>query len=104
MANLEDMSHEARELTLYALNTREPYDRYIVPTAVALAKKAKKGTYSRDLALRAWKRIADAVAKSYAKDYDDERRWNSIFSVQDRKDAAEFFECRYDRDELIRNF
>lgn len=104
MKNWDEISHETRELTLYALNTREPYERYIVPTVANFAKKAKKGIYSRDLALVQWKRVVDAMAKAYAKDYDHERNWNRIFSVQDRKDAAEFFEHHYDKDELIRNF
>lgn len=104
MNNWENTSHETRELTLYALNTYEPYGHYIVPTVANLAKKAKKGIYNRDLALKQWKRVADAIAKAYAKDYDHERNWNRIFSVQDRKDAAEYFEYHYDKDELIRNF
>lgn len=104
MKNWDEISHETRELTLYALNTREPYERYVVPAIANLARRAKKGTYNRDLALKAWKRVVDAMAKAYARDYDNERNWNRIFSVQDRKDAAEYLEHCYDKDELIRNF
>lgn len=98
MKDYDEISHETRELVLYAINTREPYERYIMPIVASLAKKARKGIYSRDLALKYWRRVADAVAKAYAKDYDHERNWNRIFSVQNRKDAAEFFKCYFDMD------
>lgn len=75
---------EARELHLYALNTSEPYHALVEPTNAALARHAKRGRYDMERAVVAWKRVADEMAKRYAREYAGRDEWNTVFSVADR--------------------
>ena len=76
--------HQARELYLYALNTAEPYHALVEPTIAALKRHAKRGGYDTGRAVVAWKRVADEMAKRYAREYSHYRDWNCIFTVADR--------------------
>ena len=44
----------ARELELYAENTREIYDRCTMPTVDNLTRKYKRGQYDKAKAVKAW--------------------------------------------------
>ena len=61
----EANEHNARELYLTAVNTREIYDRVIVPTTKALVRHIRRGDYTKDGAIIAWRNAADAAARMY---------------------------------------
>jgi len=74
-----------RELTLFCMNTRDVYFRFVEPTIHSLEKHAKAGDYTDDAAVVAWKNCADLCAKQYKKSYGDgEHR----FSMADICSAA----------------
>jgi len=93
-----DMSHEARELVLYAENDRELYTQSAVPIMKNLTRRFKKGTYDPALAVKLWKYHADRAAKKYGKDHGNNDGLK-MFSPADRREAAKYFE-EYWTDEL----
>ena len=97
-------THEARELYLYIENTGNFYKARVEPTILTLAKHYHKGDYSPDRARDIWKRIADAGAHAYARDYDHAANWNSIFGVTDRKQVATMLERHYRTEIKLGNY
>lgn len=88
----EDLSHNAHELVLHADNDSHLYKTSHVPIAKNLEKKFKKGTYDHEKAKTLWKYHADRAADSYAKEHGSPgQKGHHIFSVKDRKQAAEQF-------------
>lgn len=88
----EDLSHNAHELVLHADNDSHLYKTSHVPIAKNLEKKFKKGTYDHEKAKTLWKSHADRAADSYAKEHGSPgQKGHHIFSVKDRKQAAEHF-------------
>ncbi len=79
----------AQELELYIDNTNT-YDCYKQKIAIQsnLLKKKKRGIYDSKKADKAFKYVADACAKRYAKEFDRPSAWNQIFSVATRKLVA----------------
>lgn len=100
----ESMSQEAYELELFINNTREVYFSLVVPTRKSLQRHFKRGTYKTESALILWKRICDRAAHLYAKTYDNERNWNRIFSVEDRKQTAIELEKYWHEEMKLGNF
>ena len=102
----EANEHNARELYLAAVNTREIYDRVIVPTTTALVRHIRRGDYTKDGAIIAWRNAADAAARMYCAIYCGTGvRVDSVFGVADRcacalelvgqeREAAEFEAAR----------
>ena len=62
-------SHEANELYLFCINTRQPYENILIPVKENLKKKYAAGKYNKNLAIDAWYYAADAAAKVYNKMY-----------------------------------
>lgn len=85
-----------RELELYVENDAQLYRQMIVPTYKNLQKKMDKGTYDPQKAEISFKRIADAGAKSYVKEFGGD---NYTFSPSDRRGVAvsmrRYFENEY---------
>lgn len=82
------MSTEARELLLYIQNDGELYRQRTVPIQENLLKKMRKGTYDSQKAVKAWKHLADAGAKKYAKEFATPGQWHRIFPVPVRNEVA----------------
>jgi len=97
MTTQANLSHEARELVMFAVNDSAMYEQALV-ILKNHAKKLKAGKYDADKALSSWKALADVAAKKYAKDFDNVANWNRIFSVEDRNQAAAEFLSYYQED------
>lgn len=88
----KEMSMGARELALYAENDSLLYESSWKPIVANLDKKRAKGIYKSDMALILMKHHANRAAQSYAREFGDgETKWFEMFSVEDRKEAAEHF-------------
>lgn len=85
----------ARELELYADNTREIYERYAMPTIENLRKKYNRGHYDHDKAVKAWKYVAEAAAKMYHKEFCSPGFWYDTFNKATRRAVAESMESYY---------
>ena len=85
----EDSDTAARELHTYADNNAHLYKTSHVPVVKNLEKKYKKGTYDHEKAKTLWKHHADRAADSYAKEHGSGQKGHQMFSVADRKKAAE---------------
>lgn len=81
-------SDEARELTLYAVNTERLYSRMIVPIVRNLAKKFSKGIFDAEKAVDAFYPVANEAAKMYCKEFARLEDAPHVFSVTDRFTAA----------------
>ena len=85
----------ARELELYAENTRRIYDAYTVPTIRNLTRKAKAGTYDKTKACKAWEHVAEAAAKLYCKEFAEPTAWHVVFNAATRRTVAASLEASY---------
>lgn len=81
-------STEARELTLYAVNTGSLYDRAVVPAVRNLAKKHRKGTFDADRAIDAFYPIATEAARMYCREFARLEDAPQVFDVTARFTAA----------------
>lgn len=77
----------AKELVLYAENTRKIYDLSIQVIA-NLRKKFQKGTYNAEKAVKAFEHIAEYAAKEYAREFSEPSEWYIIFNAATRRKAA----------------
>lgn len=77
------MTVESRELALYTINSGELYRGQAQAIIKNLAKKMHKGTFDRELAVKAFGYLADSGSKMYQKDF------GYSFKKSDRKLAAE---------------
>jgi len=87
---------DSRELLLFIENDREIYNQLTVPTYKNLIKKKKSGTYVKQRALISFKRISNAGAKRYAREFARPSEWNVIFSVSDRNKVARMLQADFD--------
>jgi hypothetical protein len=86
---METNSHEATELYLHIKNSRDLYERFHVPVITRMRAHLERGTYSPKEAIKSFKRIADAGAKSYVEEFGTKAdRWHNMFSVADREAVA----------------
>lgn len=85
----------ARELELYAENTREIYDRWTMPTVDNLTRKYKRGQYDKEKAVKAWEYVAEYAAKMYAREFASPSAWYVIFNAATRRAVAEYLEDVY---------
>jgi hypothetical protein len=81
-------STEARELTLYAVNTGSLYTRAIVPAVRNLARKYRKGTFDAVRAIDAFFPIATEAARMYCREFARLEDAPQIFDVTARFTAA----------------
>lgn len=81
----EANEHEANELYLSALNTREMYDAHVLPTVKALSRHMKRGNYSEAGAVVGWRYAVDNLARAYCRIYCGAGvKIGDVFSVADR--------------------
>ena len=81
--------HNARELYLAALNTSEMYKAAVEPTVAALRRHARRGEYSEEGALVAWRNAADRLAHIYCRIYAGQDVVpGAVFSPADRCSVA----------------
>lgn len=85
----------ARELELYAENTREIYDRWTMPTVANLTRKYKRGQYDKAKAIKAWEYVAEAAAKMYAREFASQAQWHVMFNAATRRVVAATLEEAY---------
>ena len=82
------------ELQMYIDNDRDLYERLWIPIATALTKKANAGNYDHDAAMMAFKRLIDAGARKYIREFP-----GTIIPASAKIDAAEImrdiFEAEY---------
>lgn len=81
-------SAEARELTLYAINTGSLYTRSVVPVVRNLARKYRKGTFDAARAIDAFFPIATEAARMYCREFARLEDAPQIFDVTARFTAA----------------
>lgn len=91
----------ARELELYAENTSRIYHNFIMPTVENLKRKAKKGQYNKEKAVKAWEYVAEAAAKLYCQEFAARTAWHIVFNAATRRAVAATLEAVY-YDEYIR--
>ncbi|MFK4135983.1 hypothetical protein ACI2KR_27415 [Pseudomonas luteola] len=96
MSRENQLSQEAKELFLFAINTSSLYETRSVPICRNLAKFLAKGEYKANKAINAWKPVADDAAKAYAKEFANRADWNRIFSVEDRNQCARSLAVYYE--------
>lgn len=78
----------ARELVLYIANTETHY-RQMKAIDANLNKKFKKGIYDPEKAVKGYRYVVDAAAKSYAKEIArSPAAWSRMFTVPTRDLAA----------------
>lgn len=85
----------ARELELYADNTRTIYEHHAMPVVQNLRKKYIRGQYDREKAVKAWEYVAEAAAKMYAREFASSGDWFRIFNRATRRAVAEAMEAYY---------
>lgn len=85
----------ARELELYAENTSVIYHRHTMPTVESLKRKASKGQYNKEKAVKAWEYVAEAAAKMYAKEFGNPSDWFRMFNPATRREVAGRLEVIY---------
>lgn len=83
------MSAESKELVIFADSDTDFYREKIFPVRKNLSRKYIAGKYDHALSVKLWKYVADDAAKRYAAEYGESRNWNRMFSVADRKEAAQ---------------
>ena len=84
--------HAAKELELYLDNdSRFSMD---APSGIGysvrenMLRLQKRGKYNHALAPKGWLHVVDAAAQSYAREFDDAKRWHVIFNAPTRRAVA----------------
>lgn len=91
--------HAATELVMYIENTSDlspdgpsGQGRSVLLNAL---RKWKKGTYDSTKAVRLFEYLAESGAKRYAKEYDSEKNWATMFNPATRHEAAKQLEASF---------
>lgn len=88
MTDRNEMTHEAVELELYLENSSEYYNQ-IKAIRQNLNNKALRGSYSKELAPKAWIYVVDRAAKGYVREFcSSNTRWHDIFTPACRRQVA----------------
>ena len=82
-------STEARELTLYAINTGDLYRRAIVPIVRNLARKHARGAFDADRAIDAFYPAACEAARMYCREFARVEDAPRVFDVTARFTTAQ---------------
>lgn len=85
----------ARELELYAKNTRDVYVRMTMPVISNMVKKQHKGIYDKKKAVKAWEYVVEYAAKLYHKEFCGRGKWYDTFNAATRREAAKHIEEGY---------
>jgi hypothetical protein len=88
------LSHEARDLILFAENT-EPVYKKELHIQETLDKRMQKGSFNRDLAIKPYEWLAEEAAKSYVRELKESKPWYTLFNPRVRKEAAAFMRDAY---------
>ncbi len=91
--------HAATELVMYIENTSElspdgpsGQGRSVLLNAL---RKWRKGAYDQTLAVRLFEYLTEAGAKRYAKEFDSEKNWSTMFTPATRHEAAKQLEASF---------
>ena len=91
--------HAATELVMYIENTSDlspdgpsGQGRSVLLNAL---RKWKKGTYDSTQAVRLFEYLTEAGAKRYAKEFDSEKNWSTMFTPATRHEAAKQLEASF---------
>lgn len=91
--------HAATELVLFIENTSDlsPDGPSGQGHSVLLnmLRKRRKGTYDPALAVRQFEYLTEAGAKRYAKEFDSEKNWSTMFNPATRHEAAKQLEASF---------
>lgn len=101
MKTMVDMD-AARELELYAVNTGELYRRMVCPAIENLRRKASKGQYNQEKAVKLFSYTADEAAKMYHREFCGAGRYYDVFNKATRQEVAKNLE-EYYREEVFYN-
>lgn len=93
----------ARELELYTINTGDLYHRMICPIIENLRKKAAKGQYDKEKAVKAFSYVSNEAAKMYFCEFCGSGRYYDIFNAATRMEVAKNLEEYYREDEVFYN-
>lgn len=77
----------ARELTLYAENTKKIYD-LSVQVIENLRKKFQKDIYNVEKAVKAFEHVAEYAAKEYVREFSEPSEWYLVFNAATRRETA----------------
>lgn len=91
-----------RELELYAVNTGDLYRRMVSPIIENLRKKAAKGQYDKEKAVKAFSYVADEAARMYHREFCGSGKYYDVFNAATRHEVAKGLE-EYYRDEIFYN-
>lgn len=97
-------SDDARELLLYIESDSGLYRQMLQPIQRNLATKRARGVYSSALAVKAFRHLADAGAKKYAKEFADYKDWPTVFSVADRNEVAKELRDHFEVEAELGNY
>jgi hypothetical protein len=87
----EEMSHEARELTLHADSSDHLRRTSHDPIMANLRRRVSNGTYNHPLAIKLWKHHVDRAAHDYTKTHATGKPWHQMFKTSHRNEAARHF-------------
>lgn len=91
-----------RELELYAVNTGDLYRRMVSPIIENLRKKAAKGQYDKEKAVKAFSYVADEAARMYHREFCCRGKYYDIFNAATRWEVSKRLE-EYYKDEIFYN-
>ena len=89
MSAYDRMSHEARDLSLYAENDGVLDERVARPIEKNLARRMVARTYTHAAAVKAWRYLADAAAQKYTREMGGSGHGSfGAFAVAHRNEVA----------------
>jgi hypothetical protein len=84
------------EIKLYLENDGQIYAQYIIPVINGLAKKKVKGTFDKQLAIKAFKSTIEFSLKKYTKEFCSiNDKWYNLLNVNDRTILASYLLSDY---------
>ena len=96
---------EARELVLYCENDGDIYRQQGTPILKNLITKMARGVYDHSKAVKLYGYMAENCAKKYAREHGSpDVPWNKMFSVADRREAAEHFTKSFETEAALGNY
>lgn len=99
------ISDAARELSLYVENDGALHRQQEVPIRANLMTKRARGQYSHAGAVKAYEYLMESGAKKYAKDHGSPGTpWHVMFTVADRRQAAEEFAKAFEVEAKLGNY
>lgn len=97
--NGRELSDEAHELVLFAVNDGDLYRQSAQPIMENLARRLRKGTLDPELAVKAWQYHAERAARAYGREHLTGSEWQRVFPPAVRREAAREF-ARYYMEEI----